>query len=129
MTSERFFLEKMSAIDFSRAESQDRGILGFCCDQVGACAAQVYFILNPFHSIRDSRRKVCGRKRREISPAIAVLDGCRERTSGLKSKEAKAFNNQMNELRDFLGLADRLMERVARSDKGFAMKWAAKLLS
>ena len=69
------------------------------------------------------------RKRRELTPAIAVLDDCKSKTKDLKTREAKAFTSQMNELREYLGLADRLMERIARSEQGFAMKWAAKFLS
>lgn len=57
------------------------------------------------------------RKRREISPAIGVVEGCVEKTAKLESPEAREFHHQMNEFADFLRLADRVMEGIAKTEE------------
>src|SRR5437016_7226939 len=42
------------------------------------------------------------RRRRELRPAMGVLEECAERTRGMKSAEAVAFNRQIKSLSDFL---------------------------
>lgn len=67
------------------------------------------------------------RKRREIEPAIALLEDCAERTKGASSKEEKAFNNQMKELETFARFASNMGEKIALLSYGPAMKIAAKV--
>lgn len=67
------------------------------------------------------------RKRREIEPAIALLQDCSERTKGATSKEAKAFNDQMKELETFARFASNMGEKIAMLSYGPAMKVAAKV--
>jgi DNA-binding transcriptional regulator GbsR (MarR family) len=65
------------------------------------------------------------RKRREISPAMEVLQRCAEKTKGLKSDEAQDFHKQMNALLDFLRLSERVLEAVAASEQSRIVKLAA----
>ncbi len=68
------------------------------------------------------------RKRREIEPALALLDRCAEQTQDLKGEDAKAFNKQVNELKEFVNMASTLSDRVASMKHGMALQLAAKLL-
>ncbi|MEA3188500.1 MAG: hypothetical protein QOD99_2330 [Chthoniobacter sp.] len=68
------------------------------------------------------------RKRREIEPAMHVLKDCAERTAGLRSDEAKAFNKQIKALQDFLALADTVLTKIARAEKSTVMPWALKFV-
>jgi DNA-binding transcriptional regulator GbsR (MarR family) len=68
------------------------------------------------------------RKKREIDPALAVLNRCAERTGDLASEEAKAFHSQMRQLEEFVGFASRVADRVGAMKHGFAVQIAAKLL-
>lgn len=68
------------------------------------------------------------RKRREIEPALALLNKCAEETKGLKGDDAKAFNQQVNELKEFVTMASNLSDRVASLKHGMALQIAAKLL-
>ncbi|MEM1296103.1 MAG: transcriptional regulator [Verrucomicrobiota bacterium] len=66
------------------------------------------------------------RKRREISPAIEVLQRCSEKTTKLKADEAVEFHRQMEELGDFLRLADRVMEGLAGMEENKVVSMARK---
>jgi DNA-binding transcriptional regulator GbsR (MarR family) len=68
------------------------------------------------------------RKRREIAPAIEVLDRCHAQTRDLASGPAKTFTGQMKELGDFLRLADTLLEKIAASEESRIIALARKLL-
>ena len=68
------------------------------------------------------------RKRREIDPALEVLQRCAEVSRGLKSHEGKAFHQQMHELEEFVGFASTMSDRVASMKHGFALQMAAKFL-
>ncbi len=68
------------------------------------------------------------RKRREIDPALALLNRCAEETKGLKGEEAKAFHNQMKQLEEFVGFASKMSDRVSSMRHGLAMQLAAKIL-
>lgn len=68
------------------------------------------------------------RKRREIDPALALLNKCAEETKGLKGEEAKAFHNQMKQLEEFVGFASKMSDRVSSMRHGLAMQLAAKIL-
>lgn len=69
------------------------------------------------------------RKRREITPAMEVLQRCRDKTRGLKSREAKGFSDQIDALQEFLRLAERILETAASSEQSRIMKLAAKLFA
>lgn len=69
------------------------------------------------------------RKRRELVPALEVLTRCADQTKDEKSTEAKAFHKQMSELREFLKLAERVVETIATSEQGRVLKFAANLFS
>jgi len=68
------------------------------------------------------------RQRREIDPALAVLKECSERTAKLKGAEAEEFHTTMSNLRDFVGQASGVMDRVARSERSKIMPVLFKML-
>jgi len=68
------------------------------------------------------------RKRREIEPVIGVLEKCSEASRGLRTVEAKAFHSQMEQLKDFVKLADRTLDTVSKSEESKIAKLAAKFL-
>ena len=68
------------------------------------------------------------RKKREIEPALAVLNHCAESTHGLSSPEAKAFHDQVRQLEEFVGFASKVADRIGSMKNGFAVQLAAKLL-
>ena len=68
------------------------------------------------------------RKRREIEPAIEALDECLSDISGMKSKEAKVFKQQLTELQEFLEMADRVFSRLGKAEKSSVLKWLTKLI-
>jgi DNA-binding transcriptional regulator GbsR (MarR family) len=65
------------------------------------------------------------RKRREIEPALALLQQCVEQTKGLR--KARAFHAKLTELAEFVGLANSVLERIAASEKSkvipAVLKW------
>jgi len=69
------------------------------------------------------------RNRREISPAKGVLADCAAQTKGLKSKEAREFNKMISEMLDLIGLGEKVLGRIAASEKSTIAKIAAKMLS
>jgi hypothetical protein len=68
------------------------------------------------------------RKRREIDPALAILNKCAEETKDLKGVEAIAFHNQMKQLEDFVSFASKMSDRVSSMRHGFAIQLASKIL-
>ena len=68
------------------------------------------------------------RKKREIEPALAVLNRCAEGSRELTSSEGKAFHSQMRQLEEFVGFASKVADRVGAMKHGFAVQLAAKLL-
>ncbi|MBC7979846.1 MAG: transcriptional regulator [Armatimonadetes bacterium] len=68
------------------------------------------------------------RKRREIEPALAILNRCVAETKDLKSAEAKTFHNQVKDLEEFVSFASKMSDRVAGMKHGFALQLATKLL-
>ncbi|TAE76791.1 MAG: transcriptional regulator [Verrucomicrobia bacterium] len=67
------------------------------------------------------------RKKREIDPALSVLQRCAEETRDLESSEAVAFHAQMRQLEEFVGFASKVADRVGSMKHGFAVQMAAKL--
>jgi DNA-binding transcriptional regulator GbsR (MarR family) len=68
------------------------------------------------------------RKRREIDPALAILNKCAEDTREIKTDDGKAFHSQMRALEDFVGFASKMSDRVSSMKHGLAIQIAAKLL-
>ena len=68
------------------------------------------------------------RQRREIDPALNLLQDCAEDTENETSPEGKAFHNQMKELEEFAQLASNAGGMISRLKYGPALKMAAKLL-
>jgi DNA-binding transcriptional regulator GbsR (MarR family) len=65
------------------------------------------------------------RKRREIEPALALLQACLEQTKGVR--KAKAFHAKLSELVEFVALANSVLERIAASERSkvipAVLKW------
>src|SRR6058998_557528 len=57
------------------------------------------------------------RRRRELRPAMGVLQECAERTKDLQGPDAVAFNKQIAALSDFLNLADNIVTKISRSEQ------------
>src|SRR3954454_2300432 len=68
------------------------------------------------------------RRRRELRPAMVVLEDVAARTKGLKGAEAVAFNQQIKALSDFLALADNVITKLSRSEQSTVVPWALKFL-
>ena len=68
------------------------------------------------------------RRRRELRPAMEMLQRCAERTKGLRGAEATAFTKQIKELGDFLDLADNVITKISRSEQSKIVPWALKFL-
>jgi DNA-binding transcriptional regulator GbsR (MarR family) len=68
------------------------------------------------------------RRRRELRPAMEVLQRCAERTKGLKGAEVAAFTSQIKELSDFLALADNVITKISNSEQSKIVPWALKFL-
>src|SRR3954470_16534241 len=68
------------------------------------------------------------RRRRELRPAMEVLQRCAERTKGLRGTEAAMFNQQIKALRDFLDLSDNVITKISRSEQSKIIPWALKFL-
>ena len=85
-----------------------------------------------FEAEKDVWRMFCivirERRRRELRPAMEVLEECTARTKGLRGAEAAAFNKQLNALGDFLELADGVITKVSRSEQSKMIPWALKFL-
>ncbi len=67
------------------------------------------------------------RKKREIEPASQVLKNCEINTKDLGSAEAKAFNQQMADLSEFVSLASSVLEKIATSEESKIMPKVLKL--
>ena len=68
------------------------------------------------------------RKRREIDPAVILLQDCAERSKAVKSVEGKVFHNQMKELEEFALFASSIGEKISQLKYGPALKFADKFL-
>ncbi len=68
------------------------------------------------------------RRRRELRPAMGVLQECAERTKNLKGPEAAAFNDQIRALSDFLKMADDVVSKISASQQSSIIPWAMKFL-
>jgi DNA-binding transcriptional regulator GbsR (MarR family) len=68
------------------------------------------------------------RKRREIEPALAILNKCASESREISTPEGKAFHEQMRALEDFVGFASKMSDRISGMKHGLALQLAAKLL-
>lgn len=68
------------------------------------------------------------RKRREIEPALAILNKCAEETEGIKGAEAEAFHNQVKQLGEFVSFASKMSDKVSTMKHGLALQLASKIL-
>ncbi len=73
------------------------------------------------------RRIVRERKKREIDPALDLLEGCLADSQGMKSAGGRAFNEQMKSLEEFVRFVSKMSDRVAGMPHGKAMQLAMKL--
>jgi DNA-binding transcriptional regulator GbsR (MarR family) len=68
------------------------------------------------------------RRRRELRPAMMLIQDCTARTKGLKEPEAVAFTKQIKALGDFLDLTDGVITKVTRSEQSRIIPWMMKFL-
>jgi len=68
------------------------------------------------------------RKRREIDPALAILNKCAEESREIHTAEGRAFHEQMVALQEFVGFASKMSDRISSMKHGFAVQMATKLL-
>src|ERR1700675_3440783 len=68
------------------------------------------------------------RRRRELRPAMAVLNDCAERTKKMKGRDAIVFHKQIRALSDFLEVADGVITKLSRSEQSTVLPWALKFL-
>ncbi len=85
-----------------------------------------------FEAEKDVWRMFCiiarERKRREILPAIEVLQRCANQTQSGKDAATKAFHQQMTSLNEFLKLGERMLETVASSEQNKVMKLFVQMM-
>ena len=85
-----------------------------------------------FEAEKDVWRMFCiimrERSRRELRPAMEVLQECAKRTRDLKGADASAFNAQIKSLSDFLNMADGFITKLAASEQSKVVPWALKIL-
>jgi DNA-binding transcriptional regulator GbsR (MarR family) len=68
------------------------------------------------------------RKRREIDPALAILNKCADVSKGITTPDGKAFHEQMRALEEFVSFASKMSDRVSSMKHGLAVQLATKLL-
>ena len=68
------------------------------------------------------------RKRREVVPALQVLRRCEERTKALKGDDAKSVHGFLQDLRQFMEMGEKIMQRVENSNKGLVMPLVFKFM-
>jgi DNA-binding transcriptional regulator GbsR (MarR family) len=68
------------------------------------------------------------RKRREVVPALHILRRCEEKSSTLKGEEAKQVYGFLKDLRQFIEMGEKIMQRVEHSDKGLVMPLVLKFM-
>ncbi|WOO40029.1 hypothetical protein [Rubellicoccus peritrichatus] len=105
-------------------------------DLVGWGLIRSYFVPGErkefFEAEKDVWKMFCAiskeRKRREIQPALEVLRDCADVTKGERSKEGVAFHTMMDDLADFVALADTAMDRISRSERSKVVPMILKAL-
>lgn len=86
-----------------------------------------------FEAEKDVWRMFCAitqeRKRREIEPALRVLDACAQMPKGRLSADDKAFYDQINRLRDFMRTASYIMDQVSQTSESKIVPKVLKVLN
>lgn len=68
------------------------------------------------------------RRKKEIEPAMQVLEECLQELKNTKSAEAVEFAKLISEMHEFIQICDRLMEKLGNSEKSIVAKTILKLL-
>ena len=68
------------------------------------------------------------RKRREVEPVLAILDRCLDPSNKLSGPESRSFIDQLEQLREFVGIGDRVMDRIGSSERSVVLKWMMGLV-
>jgi len=68
------------------------------------------------------------RKRREIEPALEVLERCVRETKSMRGGAGKGFHRQIRELQEFVSFASAVADRVGDLEHSKAARLASKLL-
>lgn len=68
------------------------------------------------------------RKRREIEPALEVLTKFSNENVQSKSEEEKAFYNQISSIKEMMGKADTVLEKISKSEESKVVQTLLKLL-
>jgi DNA-binding transcriptional regulator GbsR (MarR family) len=68
------------------------------------------------------------RKRREVTPTLALLRKAEERSKGLPGPEAKQLHAFVKELRQFIEMGEKVMARVESTEKGLVMPLVLKFM-
>lgn len=69
------------------------------------------------------------RRKKEIEPALQVLEECLLELKTNKSAEAVEFSKLIGEMHEFIKICDRLMEKLGNSEKSLVAKTILKMLS
>jgi DNA-binding transcriptional regulator GbsR (MarR family) len=81
---------------------------------------------------KDPWRVFCAvmreRKRREVEPVLAILDRCLDPSAKLSGPESQSFTGQLERLREFVGIGDRVMEKIGNSERSVVLKWMLGLV-
>ena len=73
------------------------------------------------------RRIVKERKRRELDPALDLLEDCMTESKGMTTAGGRAFHEQMKSLEEFVHFASKMSDRVGSMPHSKTMKLALKL--
>jgi hypothetical protein len=68
------------------------------------------------------------RKRREVEPVLAILDRCLDPSTKLGGPASQSFTGQLERLREFVGIGDRVMEKIGNSERSVVLKWMLGLV-
>ena len=68
------------------------------------------------------------RQRREVEPLAQLLERCREESATMTSEDGAGFHHQIKEMSELVNIADRVMSRVGKSEKGGLLKWLLKMM-
>jgi len=85
-----------------------------------------------FEAVKDVWQMFCiitrERKRREIEPALAVLENCARITENSECPAGQEFHRQMEQLSEFVVLISSLMDKLSCAKENKALPIALKLL-
>ena len=64
-----------------------------------------------------SMRIIRERRKRELDPMLAILDGLKDIEGDKKDKDLQAFNNTITQIQKFAGQADKTLEGLVKADE------------